>query len=93
MANRLKKKLEKMKRLGLEAMMIWSKDTGNLDRLAPICDQEGVSLYLWYPILADTSVRFETKNYQVVGSVDSGPSHILETQKAVGFDSFYKARS
>ena len=34
LVHRLKRKLEKMKRLGLEALMIWSKDTGNLDRPA-----------------------------------------------------------
>ncbi|NLX34479.1 MAG: hypothetical protein GXY62_09205, partial [Thermotogaceae bacterium] len=61
LADRLKRKLEKMKRLGLEALMIWSKDTDNLGRLASICAREGVSPYLWYPMLADTPARFEAK--------------------------------
>lgn len=84
LADRLKRKLEKMKRLGLEALMIWSKDTDNLGRLASICAREGVSQYLWYPMLADTPARFEAKDFQVVAAVESGRSQILEAQKAGG---------
>ncbi len=80
----LTEKLSKAKKAGLEKLIIWSVRPENLSPLVSICRDVGVSPHLWYPMLADTPVDFDTDAFKIVRTIDSGRSEILESQKAGG---------
>ncbi len=80
----LTEKLSKAKKAGLQKLIIWSVRPKYLSSLVLICRDVGISPHLWYPILADTPVDFDTDAFKIVRTLDSGWSEILESQKAGG---------
>lgn len=77
-------KLGKMKAVGLDALMIWSDRPESSQRVVQICRERGVSPYLWYPVLADAPVKFETLPFEVVKILEQGESQILDSQRSGG---------
>jgi len=80
----LKDKLTIAKKSGLERLMIWSVEPRFLRPVVSICRGAGVSPHLWYPLLADTPVNFDTSAFEVTGIIERSESEILDYQKAGG---------
>ncbi len=80
----LTEKLSKAKKAGLQKLIIWSVRPEYLSSLVSICRGVGISPHLWYPMLADAPVDFDTDAFKIVRTLDDGRSEILESQKAGG---------
>lgn len=80
----LTERLSKAKKAGLQKLIIWSVRPEYLSSLVSICRGVGISPHLWYPMLADAPVDFDTDAFKIVRTLDDGRSEILESQKAGG---------
>lgn len=80
----LTERLSKAKKAGLQKLIIWSVRPEYLSSLVSICRGAGISPHLWYPMLADAPVDFDTDAFKIVRTLDDGRSEILESQKAGG---------